>query len=1027
MPPRTRVFTISSSAPFLPTLIAAVRSGVLAREVVDDPLALSRMTLFLPTRRAGRLAREAFLEAPGTDATLLPRIVALGDIDEDALLFADSATGGAAAQALELPPSIDAFERRILLAKLVQHWARAPAIQDAHLVAASPAAAFALAEDLAHLLDDLTTREVPWSAFDTLVPDDFDFYWQRTLDFLKIARSTWPEVLAGYGVMEPAARRDRLIDAEAARLAGSDGPVIAAGSTGSIPATAKLLATIAALPHGAVVLPGLDTELDEDSWEAIGRDGEEGGARALPAVGHPQFAMHALLRRMGIRRTEVRALTPVHARDLLVSEVLRPAATTDRWPARLAEPGLQDRLAEAMAGITVIEAATVEEEALAIALALRETIEDPDRTAALITPDRPLARRVTAALARWDVPVDDTAGDPLAETPAGVFARLAAETALGGLAPVPLLALLKHPLCRLAEDAGACVGALEFAILRGPRPQPGSVGLMHALDTFRRGRVALHRTDPRRNLDAGDLDAAAALLGRVQEALRPLEELDASDRPLADLARRHASVVDRLRRCAEDTDRTADTEDGQSLAHVFDDLGAARDADLSLAPADYPELFIQALGGRIVRRAPNGARVRIFGLLEARLQNVDRLVLGELVEGVWPPQPRPDPWLSRPMRHRLGLDLPERRIGLSAHDFAQALGTRDVILTRSRKRDGAPTVPSRFMQRLAAVAGRDLWLEACARSVLYLDLARLIDRPSQIVPVSQTAFSPPLTARPARLSVSDIEDLLRDPYTIYARRILGLVPIDPIDTPPGAADRGSVIHSAIEEFTRRTAAHWPADPVGELIAIGADAFAPLSDYPEARAFWWPRFLRIAHWFVDFESERRGSLAAVLTEEHGAIGIDVGTRTVRLSARADRIEQRRDGTVAILDYKTGRAPSAKQVRTGLSPQLTLEGAIALRGGFKGVAASAPLADLAYVELRGGIPPGAYKPVASGTGDANTESEKALARVTEVLRRFETEPYRSLVLPMWRSRYGDYDHLARVKEWSATGGETQAEEG
>src|SRR5690348_2531321 len=353
------------------------------------------------------------------------------------------------------------------------------------LVVHSPAAAVALADDLARLIDDMTTREVPWEQLDRLVPEDVDQYWQLTLQFLKkIAREAWPRILAERQAIEPAARRDLLINAEAARLASvSAGPVIAAGSTGSMPATAKLLATIAALPHGAVVLPGLDTDLDEPSWELISGTRDETGDEVLaPASGHPQFSMNALLARMGVLRKAVIALAhpQPHGRETLVSEALRPAAATDRWNRRLREPGFAERVRLAAEGLTVIEAANAEEEALAIAVVLREALEDPGKSAGLVTPDRGLARRVAAALERWNVIIEDTGGDRLADTPAGIFAFLAAEAALGGLAPVTLLALAKHPLFRLGappERHASAIAALERAVLRGPRPRAGTGGI----------------------------------------------------------------------------------------------------------------------------------------------------------------------------------------------------------------------------------------------------------------------------------------------------------------------------------------------------------------------------------------------------------------------------------------------------------------------------------------------------------------------------------------------------------------------
>src|SRR6266545_4657485 len=412
-----RVFTIPASAPFVPTLLRALLDGTLVEGFpgARDPLALAGATLYLPTRRACRLVRDRFLDVTGESAAILPRIVPVGDVDEDEIAFAQAATP--AETALDLPPAIDGLERRLVLAWLITRWAQAPEVRvegRPPLVTTSPAVALTLADDLARLMDDMTTRQVPWEKLDELVPDRFDEFWQLTLRFLKIAREAWPKILAERGAIEPAARRDLLIAAEAQRLAAkADGPVIAAGSTGSMPATAELIATIAKLPHGAVVLPGLDTDLDDRSWDLIPGSGD---GRKVPVAGHPQFAMHALLKRIGIARAEVVRLAPSTGRDRLVSEAFRPAAATDLWQTRVSDLAFAAETAAGLENVAAIEAANPEEEALAIAIALREAVETPGKTAALVTPDRALGRRVLAALARWNVAVDDSSGDALPDT-----------------------------------------------------------------------------------------------------------------------------------------------------------------------------------------------------------------------------------------------------------------------------------------------------------------------------------------------------------------------------------------------------------------------------------------------------------------------------------------------------------------------------------------------------------------------------------------------------------------------------------
>jgi len=1031
---KPNVFNIPASAPFLAALIDALRAGKLVPgfPASKDPLELARATLYLPTRRACRLARDAFLKRMNTDldgdAAILPRIVAIGDLDEDEIVFAQAATGELAEAALSLPPAIAPLERRLLLAELILKWANSPEVrgaQGAALIANSPQAALGLADDLARLIDDMTTRQVDWKKLDGLVPDDLDEYWQKSLRFLKIARDFWPARLKELGAIESAQRRDLLIEAEAKRLAASGAPVIAAGSTGSMPATAKLLATIAKLPHGAVVLPGLDMDLDEASWQQIVGSGDTHDG--MPAAGHAQFAMQALLARIGITRAEVEQLSASapHGREMLVSEALRPAATTEHWLARRNAKDFDAAADNALASLGMIEAANAEEEALAIAVALREAVETPDKTAALVTPDRALARRVVAALARWDVAVDDSGGDALADTNAGIFARLTVEAALKGLEPVTLLALLKHPLLRLGHPAGGhavAIATLERALLRGPRPRAGTNGLEHALSTFRANRDQLHRSDPRRSITDAVLDASRDMIARLTAALAPLESLKPGAHPLSHLAVCHRDAIAALTRDATGEPAAFSGNDGVALAHAFEELALSPSAaGLSVDRNDYTELFQAAIDGRVVRRPEiHDVRVRIFGPLEARLQSIDRVVLGGLNEASWPPETRSDPWLSRPMRRDLGLDPPERRIGLSAHDFAQALGAPEIILSRAAKVGGAPTVTSRFVQRIAALAGVDRWQVVLARGHSYVELARALDHPAEVKAATRPEPRPPVEAR-QRLSVTAIEDWLRDPYTIYAKYILRLPVLDAVDTPPGARDRGTVIHGAIGDFTAKFAAGLPADPLKELLALGEKRFEPLNDYEEARAFWWPRFERIAQWFVNWDADRRGAITTLHAEIKGELKFPIGAREFTLSAIADRIELRSDGSYAIIDYKTGAARTEKQVRIGLAPQLTLEAAI-LRAGTFGNLGAGSVSEIAYVTLKGGEPPGKHIEIDFKDGTPDTQADHALARLKQLAATFEDAktPYLSLVHPMWTNHYGDYDHLARVKEWSLGGG-------
>lgn len=1043
-----RVFNIPPSVPFLRTVITALVDGRLVDgfEARTNPERLAEATLYLPTRRAMRLSREIFLDVMGGDAVLLPRILPLGGIDEDELAFAQFTSQDPTAS-LDIPPALGERERRLTLARLVARWAKTMKPlnpNEAPLVVSGPASALALADDLARLMDDITTRGLNWNALDTLVPDEHDKYWSCTLDFLKIARDVWPAHLNEKQRIETAARRDLLIEAEGKRLAAhQNGPVIAAGSTGSMPATAKLLRIIASLPQGAVVLPGLDMDLDEAAWRMIGiSETSEGPRPVTHAPSHPQFALHALLDRFGIERRHVEQLaaSTSHGREKLASEAMRPSDATAVWHDQLKKVDVADSIKQGMTNLAVIEAPNPEMEALAIAVALREAHEQ-NVSAALVTPDRALARRVLAALDRWKLVCDDSGGDALTDTRAGLFTRMVADVIAERFAPAPLLALLKHPLCRMgyrADILRACVQDLELALLRGTRPAPDLAGLRARYDEFqieldklKHGKPStLHRSEPCTKLADRQIEAIGALLTTLELCFAPLVQRDLrKTHDVIALAADHKTVLENL--SVDDSDEILifNDTDGRALLAAFDDLmTVGGDGRLPVRLDEYPDVLQSLLATTTVRRVElSHAPLRIYGPLEARLTSTDRVILGGLTEGVWPPDPRSDPWLSRPMRHALGLDLPERRIGLSAHDFVQMLGMPDVILTRAAKVGGAPAVASRFLHRLKAVAGKERWETALAHGARYLHYADALDQPvGKPTPVDAPAPKPPRAARPKTLSVTEIEDWLRDPYTIYARHILRVSPLDPVDMPLSVADRGSAIHNTLGDFTIANPAQLPDNIFAQIETIGAKHFSALMNRPEARAMWWPRFLRVAAWYAGWERERREQTLHIHAETSGSIVIPLdGERIFKLTTRADRIETRKDGSLALIDYKTGIPPTGKQVRLGLSPQLSLMAAILREGGFKDIPAGTRVSELTYVRLSGNDPAG-QEIILELKRDRNETpltpdelAQEARSRLEQLIRDFDNDdqPYRSMILSMWSTRYGTYDDLSRVKEWAA----------
>ena len=984
------VVTIPPGASFVDALAA----GLCAR-FGAEPLALTQATVLLPTRRACRALGEAFLRHGGGEALLLPRMMPIGDMDDEALSPADEP---AVAEAAEIPPAIPGLRRRVLLSRLILHHAAGPELWRHGPV--TPAQAARLADGLADFLDQVQTEGLSFDRLHDLVPERYAQHWQVTLDFLTILTEHWPAILAEEGCVDPAERRNRLIAARcrAWRTAPPQGPVIAAGSTGTIPATAELLEMVVALPDGMVVLPGLDTTLGADD------------AAALPPT-HAQAGMVRLLGRLGVAPGEVAAwpdagrdVTPA-MRATLINAALRP-------PRAAAPPLPEAAVRRALDGVRLIACPGPQEEAGVIALAMRRALETPARTAALVTPDRALARRVAAELRRWGVEIDDSAGTPLADTAPGVFLRLAAAFAAERAAPVALLSLFKHPLACGGMAAGAFrarVRLLETTTLRGPRPAPDFDGLRRVVGSNAAAEGLLPW-----------LDTLAAMAQPLMAALQ------GPAAPAADLLAAHIAFAEALA-AGPDGDGSARLwagEAGEAAAGFIAQLNEAAHRFAPLAGRDYPALFEVLMSTEVVRpRYGLHPRLHIWGLLEARLQHADLICLGGLNEGVWPPVARADPWLSRPMRAAFGLPLPERRIGLTAHDFAQAFSAPELLLTRAGRVEGTPTVPSRWLLRLenvldgAGMDGRAL-LEKQADGDNWLGWQAAMDRPEAVQPALPPCPRPPLAARPRRLSVTQVETWMRDPYAVYARHILKLRALEAIDASPGAADRGTVTHEAIDAFLRAHPEALPEDICAVLLQLGEQAFGErLLARPGVRAFWWPRFARIAAWFAEQEPLYRARVAAIGSEITGALELPAPGGPFTLVAKADRIDRLKTGGLAIIDYKTGAPPSKKEIREGFAPQLPLEAVIAAAGGFEGIA-PAEVSELGFWRLSGGDPAGQQSSAGDDIGALTAAARDGLG---ELIARFDDPetPYLSQPDPRHAPRFSDYTHLARVQEWSVPG--------
>ncbi|HEX8302200.1 double-strand break repair protein AddB [Sphingomonas sp.] len=972
MPTRLHLYAIPPHQAFADVLAA----GLIAR-FGGDALGLARGVVLVPNNRAKRSIQDAFVRASG-GGLLLPRLVAVGDPELDEAVF----------EAIEdsdpVPPAVDPLQRRMILARLIlESGAQADAAE-----------AVRLAGDLASTLDQLLIEEVPPHRLRDLDLGDLQAHWERSLALFEIVLKRWPGELKRLGRIDLAERRTRLLArvAERWRDAPPAGFVCAAGVTASAPAIARLLRVVAGLPQGIVVLPGLSKGISQAEWDSLGphKPDPVTGRRKRAYESHPQFQLKLLLERMGVNRSEFAIWQgesehdAAPARSKAIATAMAPPDLTREWS------GLHYS-ARRLDGVRAFEAATLAEEAQGIALALREILETPGKTAALVTPDRALARRVVAHLARWGVTIDDSAGEPLSVLPPGTLLLALAEAAAQDFAPLPLLSLLKHPLvmpdARLEWLEGA---RLLDRVLRGPRPAPGLAGVDRHL-AEQDGR------------DGGLRRAAQAWWAGARALLEPLEAVFAAGpQPLPVML-----AVLRETAQALGGDALWSRAEGRTAADLLDAL--EREAAFGPPLADPASLapILRTLMDENAVRPPQGGhpRLAILGLIEARLHNADLMILGGLNEGVWPGLPAPDPWLAPRIRAELELPGLERRIGVSAHDLASALGAPEVLLTRARRDSSAPTIASRFWLRLEALSGG---LERAGDLAAWVGA---IDDPGQHIPAARPAPSPPIAARPRIISVTEVDRLKADPYAFYAKRMLRLAPLDPVDADPSAAWRGTAVHDVLEQWGR----HDDCAPD----KLHARALAMLADertHPMMRALWQPRLMEAIDWIAQ-------EIGAQATEGRRVLGVEqegkIGFAGVTLKGKFDRIDRLPDGALAVVDYKTGQPPSPKAVRAGYSLQLGLLGLIAQEGGFDGIAGEARGFEYWSLARKNGgfgyidspVSPRKRDPIPADEF-VGIAGENFLHAVQDWLTG--EQPFTAKLVPEY-APYAEYDQLMRRDEW------------
>jgi len=998
-----QVFTIPPDAPFLKVLAQAVLDGFPDRlGSRPTPLEIARITILLPTRRAARELERIFFDMNGGRGLLLPRIRPIGDIDEELFGFLDSPSP---LMDVTLPDAISPMGRELMLVDLVAEWAREnPQERLAIEIGASPRQAVSLAVSLSEFIDSLEIEDIEPARIAELYGIEAARHREAILGFLSLIREKLPARLKKRELMGPMARRSLMLRREAERLAESSSPwpIIAAGSTGSIPASRELLGTIARLPRGAVILPGLDTAMDEESWAELSPQ-------------HPQFIVKQFLAGISLPREEVKPMRGSCAgpKGWLASEIMRPAATAENW--RNVVSDQKQLLVNALENITMVEARGVSEEATIISLILRQVLETPGKTASLITSDRELARRVKQELANRSIGIDDSAGEPLIRLGAGAFLSLLLDTVVTGSRPEKLLALFKHDLCRFGfglAEAQRAVAAIELAVFRAGLGSPSLAQLPEAIVQAQMGSKSdLHLHPAIRNLTESDWTAAVVYAKRAAACVLPLME--------AGEARLETHLTAMLRACELAAGNAFwDREEAEMLHVLLGDL-MREDCNLSACSlAMAADLIRHYLALKSFRPIPTGSnRLSILGLLEARLIRPDLVVLGGLNEGRWPSPPDSGPWLNRPMREKLAMEQPERRIGQAAHDFVQALGCNEVYLTWSRRVSDAPSLPSRWilrLQMLAKAAKLDGWLAAGQTWQSLADALDELHIPA--IPCKRPKPRPPVAARPKRFSVTRIETLVRDPYALYSKQVLGLVPLEELSSAPSMAERGSLFHQAISDFLKAFPETLPSDALDHLRRFGRQHFAPLASHTDVETFWWPQFERIAHWFIPAEIAQRRGVAQIYSEIDGRLELSIAGEPFILTCRADRIDVLENGSARIVDYKTGKIPSDKQVKLGLAPQLTLEAAMLAEGAFPSVGKRLAQ-EIEYVRLSGGNPPGEVT-VPDLDQEVMDCARKHLEYLVSLLTSYANPGRAYLPRAMMEKEddQGDYDHFSRYREWA-----------
>ena len=995
-----RVYNIAPGGNFLDVLARNILEGFPLEPTEVRP-ALSRWTILLPTRRAARQLGLILLKQSGKKAIRLPRIRPIGDLEEDQLAEAEFETA--------LPKAMSKSGQFFALFSLLRRWSEEnPLIALANEIANSPAQSISLANSLLKLVQQFETEEMTLKNLSEVYESDLSEHRNAILSLLELIKTALPKILIDENLLGPSERRNRLIRLEAQRIeldVGQD-PIIAAGSTGTIPATRALLKAIAYRPQSAVILPGLDQYMDEPTWSSLKPD-------------HPQHALQKLLAELQVNRGDVAEMSAGNEdRSLLSSELMRPTQTAHLWREALSVK--KNKIISSMENLHFIETPDRHIEARSIALILRNVLETTGQTGALVTPDRDLALRVKTELLRWKITIEDSAGEPLTDFGLASLLYQILETISEDFSPPSLISLINHTACDfglLRDEMLKVFRHFEVAILRNYGVGKGLENLERAFETARLAFVNSDHVSPLvAKLTEQDWYGMQQLLIRIIECMKPVSTRSISP---------FQEQVDILLSCIGSLAPQYNPEAPENIQ--FDSaINTVRLDAHRLPPCDLltaAMLLLNAFKSETFKETRGShPRLAIYGLLEARMIPADVLIMGGLNETKWPAQPDSGTWLNRPMRDVLGLQQPEREIGVAAHDFAQGLGYDKVYLTWSKRVDGSPLVPSRWILRLMTVLKAAGIERDITKTNKWVSLAKAIDEPKTLSPISKPKPSPPVTARPVRISITEVEKLIRDPYSVYARRILKLDPLSPIARRPDPALRGLLFHAAINEWNELISRSALVNSFENLILAGRSAFAPFLNDSEIANFWWPCFERMSKFLVEEEADFRKDLAQIHAEITGSYEFKINGIVHILFGRADRIDILNHGNARVIDYKTGTPPTSQQVTVGLSPQLTLEAAILKHGEFQGLKGS-KTDYLYYIKIGGGSAPVKIFSIKPTDGSTIDElAERQLTGLKKLLSNYQNEnqTYLPRVAVLREDNELDYDHLSRFREWMLNGG-------